>query len=460
MAEENKHPETAAADAEKAARKREEAIRKVEHMLAKDRVENAQKELDRISHLGRSHVRYTAVTEESDPVSGLLQYQKPEKPQEEMTAEELDAEQRKQEAIQKANLMLIRQRADTDRQRMNYSRQFVDMPKPKKAVEENKVDIAGFLSQYKLSPEAQARFAEIRYGAAKKGTVRPALAVRLGSILAPPMLLFTAWVLGQLGSTAVMKPVFIILACLSLFAAYYTNTWKLEYDSETGIVRYHSLFHGTNLYEMKELLGFMIQSHAEKPFPFFLPSLLDPRQYLVIRLPDHTINIPLLYSSAVLMTTVELEGYAGAGDFCRCLEQYQRDLYSKAGSEEKSAAPEKPAALEMPELSAPEKPVTLEKPKPAPQEKPVTLEKPKPAPQEKSVTPEKPKPAPDPVDLEKAREMFAKPAASALSMPERGSEFPDPTRSSAFPDPTQKPKSDVDVDALFNQVLRDHGRLK
>jgi hypothetical protein len=44
-------------------------------------------------------------------------------------------------------------------------------------------------------------------------------------------------------------------------------------------------------------------------------------------------------------------------------------------------------------------------------------------------------------------------------MPERGSAFPDPTKS-AFPDPTQKPKTDVDVDALFNQVLREHGKLK
>ena len=124
------------------------------------------------------------------------------------------------------------------------------------------------------------------------------------------------------------------------------------------------------------------------------------------------------------------------------------------------SAPEKPVTLEKPKPAPQEKPVTPEKPKPAPQEKPVTPEKPKPAPQEKPITPEKPKPAPDPVDLEKAREMFAKPAASVLSMPERGSDFPDPTRSSAFPDPTQKPTPDVDVDALFNQVLRDHGKLK
>ena len=447
MAQEGtKRTEPAAEEAEQAARKREEALRKVEHMMATARAENTQKELDRISHLSRSRVRRTVVPEESDPVSGLLQYQKPEKPQEEMTAEELDAEQKKQEAIQKANLMLIRQRADVDRMRMNNPHRFVRMPKPKKPVEENKVDIAGFLSQYKLSPEAQARFAEIRYGAAKKGTVRPALAVRLGSVLAPPMLLFTAWVLGQFGSMAVLKPVFIILACLSLFAAYYVLTWKLEYDSQAGIVRYHSLFHGTNLYEMRELMGFMIQPRAEKSFPFSLPSLLDPRQYLVIRLPDHTINIPLMYSSVKWMITVEMDGYEGAGDFCRCLEQYQRDLYSKVAAEDKSAAPEKPA--------------TLEKPKPAPQEKPAATEKPKPAPPEKPAATEKPKPAPEPVDLEKAREMFAKPAASALSMPERGSDFPDPTKSSAFPDPTQKPKPDVDVDALFNQVLRDHGKLK
>jgi thioredoxin-like negative regulator of GroEL len=66
--EKNKLPETAAAEAEQAAAaeaagKREEAIRKVEHMLAKDRAANAQKELDRISHLGASRVRYTAGTE-------------------------------------------------------------------------------------------------------------------------------------------------------------------------------------------------------------------------------------------------------------------------------------------------------------------------------------------------------------------------------------------------------------
>jgi hypothetical protein len=487
---------TAAADAgtAEAAQKREEAIRKVEEMLAQNRRNIDQGEINTSSSKSwASALKRMNMTAPRDPGMELLEEYKPEKPLAEMAPDEAEAERKKAEAIARVAAMMQQQQADDERRYHNIdgkrSRRMFQFRRPQE--KENSVDIASILSGYRLSPEAQERYEKIRFGIGK-GTVRPPLSARLGCIALPILSLFSAYVLGLYQNMAVMKPWFIILALLFVPVAYYVNTWTLEFDSESGIVKYHSLFHGNNLYEMKELTAFEVSQTPDKPFPFSLPGLLDPRSFLVIRTMDHTINIPLKYTNETFGILTELDGYESAGDLQRCLEQQRRELYRLQASEPSAPVQKSPAVTEMPAL--PEKPAEPEKPapvqaknsapvqaSPAVQEMPVLLEKPaepeKPAPvQAKPSAPdrkpakpaaEKPKPAPepkpvpkpDPVDLAKAREMFAQPAPSVLSMPERGSAFPDPTKS-AFPDPTQKPKTDVDVDALFNQVLREHGKLK
>ena len=472
--DENKAPDTADAEPQQdseaeIARKREEALRKVDAMLQKERAETAQRQLDTLNRFSKRRVHYIVKTEEQayNPTLDLVPYKKPDKPLEEMTPEEREAEQKRQAAFEKMNAMLLHQHAEKMYAEESGRSRLVILPKARKPIEENKVDIAGFLSQYKLSPEAQEKFEKMRFGSSK-GIVRPGLGIRLISIFLPVMLLFSAWVIGMFPTLAGTKPVFIILGLLIAAKAYYIFTWKLEYDSESNLVKYHSLFHGTNLYGMQDLMGFMVCPRAEKPFPLSLLGLLDPRQYLVIRLPDHVINIPLLFSTVILAQQIELEGFEGASDFYRCLDQYQHALYRKQAESAKKPEPVPNPAAGIPAVPEPPK-TDLKKPaapaqpktdlkKPAAPEKPVKPEKPAEQP--------KPAPKPDPVDLAKAREMFAQPAPSVLSMPERSADFPDPTRSSAFPDPAQggfpdpTKKPDVDVDALFNQVLRDHGKLK
>ena len=451
-----------------AAAKREEAIRKVEEMLAQNRPNIDQGEIN----LNNSRSRAAALKrmnmpEHRDYGTELLESYHPPKPLTEMDSDEADAERKKAEALARVAAMMQQQQANDERLYgqidRKRTRNRLQLRRPKES--ENSVDIQGFLSQYKLSPEAQERFAQIRFGV-MKGIVRPALSTRLGTVVLPPMLLFTAWTLGMFPSMAVSKPIFILLALLLLPAAYYVHTWKLEFDAQTGLVKYHSLFHGTNLYEIQDLLAYTVDKTPDKPFPFSLLGTLDPRNYLIIRTLDHTINVPLKFSREFLGSAIELDGYECAGDLLSCLEQRTRELYRRQEAPAKAPAVSEPPAAEIP--AAPETPVIPEKPKPAPEKPKPAPEKPKPAPEKPKPAPEKPKPAPlpDPVDLAKAREMFAKPAPSVFSAPERGSAFPDPTKSAfpdpaqgGFPDPAQKPKPDVDVDALFNQVLRDHGKL-
>ncbi|MCR5718530.1 MAG: hypothetical protein K6F80_05795 [Oscillospiraceae bacterium] len=317
---------------------------------------------------------------------------------------EEEAALRREKALRQVELMLVQKQPHTEQRPFYRRHSYYAPPKPRQAVSDNRLDLTELLAQYKLSPEAQERLAKIRAGASK-GTVRPHLMTRMGSIAAAIALFVIGMTLENFPYMNVMKPTFLILALLCLVWAYYVHTWKLEYDSESDFVRYHSMFHGTNLYAMQELMLFSVDPVPEKTFPLSFLGMLDPRQYLVIHLPEFVINIPLLFSKEIMGQLIELEGFEGAGDFCRCLRQFE------------------PGTVKQPTV-------------PPQEERAVKLTKPaEPVPTKK--------PTPQPVPISEA-ELPAKPV-----MPERGS---------AFPDPTQKPE--VDVDALFNQVLREHGKLK
>ena len=473
--QEEKVSGTSAAEAEaEAARRREEAIRKVEDMLAQNRANIDQREINEFNTKSwAATLKRMNMPAPRDPGMELLESCKPEKPLAEMTEDEAEATRKKAEAVARVAAMMQQQQADNeriygklDRKRMRNRLRF---RRPQER--ENSVDIHSILRQYKLSPEAQERFEQMRYGKLH-GVVRPPLFARIAGFISPVILLLLAKALDAVPHDPGMQIILRLLALVCIPLILYFNTWKLEYDTEADMVTFYSLLKGKNLFTMQDLMCYTISKVPDLPFPLAACCYLDPRDFMVIRLPDMSINIPQRFSVSFLLSTVELEGYQEATEFRRCLEMCMNRMADPAKTQTSAktfAVPPETIDLAkhnaippVPEADTGTVKVDLAK-KPAipsvPEAKPSPAAKPEPAP--------KPVPKLSPEELAKAREMFAQPAPSVLGVPERSAGFPDPTKSafpdpaqSAFPDPAQKPESDVDVDALFHQVLREHGKLK
>ena len=372
-----------------------------------------------------------------------------------------DAERRKREALAQMDLLIMQKHAANEETHKRYRsrarislEQFQSRSQPRKP--SSRVDLAELMQQYKVSPEALERF-EMQHISNVKGVVRPALFARIMGLCSPFMLMFVSWTAANFWQIQVSFGLYLVLALLLLPVIYYFNVWKLEYDFASGMVQYHSLFHGTHYMNMRDMLCYSVSNEPDMPFPFWLFCRLDPRKYLTIRTAEVTINIPLELTADLLGPQPLLAGFSGAEDFRQCLERYSaRDLQAHSDTE---TAPSVSLKKEPEPQTAPVFPALSEEPQPAP----VTLEK---TPQTKPVImpalPKDPKPAsvkpvkaPEPVSAATGTPQV-QPLPERPAMPERSDAFPDPTGGS-FPDPAQKPKPDAD--ALFAQVLRDYGKL-
>ena len=369
---------------------------------------------------------------------------------------------------------------------------------------------------YQLSPEAEERFSK-SFILNTKGTVRVSV-LSLG----PPFLLFV--ILGTVLYMLSMKlsgltNLFIILAyTLGVILFFWSKlSWRLTFDGSTGFVQYHTLFGGDHTYHVHELMAF--ETHVNSITNVSLKYLnrfgkyhhpdifriqtLTATEYVRISTEDGVIIIPVASSWSSSNLSRGIGGYVNADKFLNYLELYRRFMYQKDGYPEETAATtslpqsvRKAIAEEQAKKAAAPAEIPKSFPEPQPDEMdPVAvMQTPKTAPVQDIPAASEPvtglpkeQPA-KPVKTQPAKPVKLQPMPERPLMPERGSAFPDPT-CSVFPDPAQKPaaaestaipdvteepkpqphenafpdpaqKPPVDVDALFDKVLAEHGKSR
>ena len=329
------------------------------------------------------------------------------------------------------------------------------------------MDLSELMSSYKISPEAEERFSR-----SILEHIRGSVRINPGAYVMPGILLM---ILGGIimsyctVHSGIFAMLLIIGYCLMTFLIFwYMLTWRIDFDAESGFVHYHTFFGGTKTYHVNELMGFELQT-GRFEVPTIMTGVVRLQRYaelfrarpsvlahemLKIHTEEGTIVIPV--SSALLQTKLMrgVGGYTDGEKLYTYLDLYRRyvvrnqpDVDEQAGNaglsagtlaaieeqkrEQESAfqfAPE--AGSEIPELGAGEHAtepeahfVSAEMADISEPEKPVmTPEKPAEIPEKPAMTPEQP-------------EKPEAPAAAAME---------------------EKPY--VDVDALFNDVLKRYGK--
>lgn len=292
------------------------------------------------------------------------------------------------------------------------------------------------LSACQLSPDAEERFSKSMLKNLK-GCVR----INLGSMIAP--LLLTG-ILGGLESvffrlhSGVFGMLTLILYLLGAFLLIWELvSFRIEFDGSTGFVQYHTLFRGTTTYHADELMCFDVRTQHIYQYPsrsYIRRITLRTRELLQITAADGTITVPLSAAWRESKLVRGVGGYRDAEKFYNYLVLYQRYVYKSSlllqASQEDALAPAVLAAIEETRRKAAFAPVPEHQSIPE-----LTGEELAPG----SATPEHSVPA----------------SEEPEQYPQFG--FSDPVPDQRFPDPAQKPA--VDVDKLFQDVLRQHGKL-
>lgn len=324
------------------------------------------------------------------------------------------------------------------------------------------MELGSLLSSYKISPDAEERFSRSIIENIR-GTVR----VNFGAVV-PPVFLLTILGVIIMGyctvHSGILAMLLIIGYCMLTFLVlWYLLTWRIDFDGSTGFVQYHTFFGGTQTYHVSELMLFEVHNqrmsvtlirnpHRRRGLlitmsdAFHTRRTLRVRELLQIMTADGMIVVPI--SSAWLESKLVhgVGGYRDAEKFQSYLDLYRRyklenempDPIMQPGGQDLSPAVR--AAIEA-------------------QRSKMQFA---PPPEQQSIP-----------DLESVEEISApipekRPVPSAndtirpLESPTRQPEGNAPA-APAFPDPagkTQDPKPPVDVDKLFENVLRQHGKLK
>lgn len=343
--------------------------------------------------------------------------------------------------------------------------------------------INDILTSYQMSPEAEARFSKsvIRN---LKGTVR----INYGSYVMPIFLLF---ILGSLlemfcsTHPGLLSMVLIILyGLMTVVILWYMLSWRLEFDGSTGFLSYYTLFRGATTYHIDEMMSFTVDvqriQRAERIYRFgrrgvrgavgllygedFLESFrarrtLRIRELLQIHTPEGTITIPISSSWLTSKMVHGAGGYRDAEKLCSYLDLYRRFVYKHNDTmelyreEPEGLSPAVRQAIEAQQKAdAQAVPEVQTIPELIPEEHDPLLDLPARAPEKHLSVPDVSVPiSPEPeIRLPKPSQTPAPPTPAS---PE-----PQPAQKSAFPDPAQKPSADVD--ALFDQVLRQYGKKR
>ena len=290
------------------------------------------------------------------------------------------------------------------------------------------MDLQDILSSYQLSPEAEERFSK-EVIENLKGSVR----IDFGEFV---LSLIVVTILGALeellfvkvGGLVGMLTMIVYLLGAILFL-WYLLSWQLDFDGSTGFLNYHTLFQGTTAYHVDELMCYDIRTQRWKRTTFesygekltlaqFLDNLRARRTFrirelLQIRTSDGSITIPL--STAWLSSKLihGVGGFRDADKLSHYLELYRRYLL-KADAVIPVQTPEE--ALSPAVLMA--------------------------------------------IEEEKRR---SREAVSENTEPEQkpeASKAPQPAPHKPEPATAAPEKPAVDVDKLFESVLRQHGKIK
>ncbi len=323
------------------------------------------------------------------------------------------------------------------------------------------MELGSLLSSYKISPDAEARFSKSIIENIK-GTVR----VNFGSVVPPAFLLMILGfiIMGYCTvHSGVISMLLIIFYCMLTFLVMWRLlTWRIDFDGSTGFVQYHTFLGGTQTYHVSELMLFEVHNqrmsvtlirnpHRRRGLLITMSDAFQTRRTLRVRellqilTADGMIVVPV--SSAWLESKLVhgVGGYRNAEKFQSYLDLYRRyklenempDPITKP--EENDLSPAVRAAIEAQRSKMQFAP-------PPEQQSIPDLES---VEEISAPIPEK-RPAPAANNTIQPLETLAEPPEKA-----------EPT-TPAFPDPaskTQNTKPPVDVDKLFENVLRQHGKL-
>ena len=362
--------------------------------------------------------------------------------------------------------------------------------------------LENIIAGYKLSSDAEERFNR-DFIKNIRGTVQ----ANFGSLAVPVLLLFLLGllvaVLYERTGGLVGMLVVVVYALGTILILWELLSFRIDFDGSTGFVQYHTLLHGTTTYHIDELMMFDVETQrlTYSPNPLFhrrhgLFSLrnlserfrsrrtLRIRELLYISTAEGVICVPMSSSFMTSKLVRGIGGFRDAEKLYNYLDLYRRyvlkhdpALDDAAEKEDTAISPAVRAAIAAAKAQA--QPLDPEQGIPAlgkddfnpaafaserPQDAllstpdisvPVTGEP------ETHILPQKTdgtRSIPAPEILQKNDAKPAEMPLPAVTAEEALAPQQAPVHKSAFPDPARKPP--VDVDELFNQVLRQHGKLK
>lgn len=321
--------------------------------------------------------------------------------------------------------------------------------------------IQDIISAYHLSPDAEERISKNMLKSLK-GSVR----INLGSLFTPiidiVILGVIAFALFHMFNGIVGMLILIVYLLGAFLVLWELFSYRIDFDGSTGFIQYHTLFRGTRTYHVDELMLYDVHTEKETYGRHRHRQTLRTIEVLEIHTADGTIKVPI--SSVWLGSNLNrgVGGYRNADKLYTYLEIYRRyahksSLLTNAArntAQNSDLAPSVQAAIK------------------AQQEQHQAAFAP--APEQQSI------PELTDEDLDPASLAAEKPAEPALStpdisvpvtgepethvLPQEGISdiypqfgFPDPAQKQSAPSPSQKPTADVDQ--LFENILRQHGKL-
>lgn len=327
------------------------------------------------------------------------------------------------------------------------------------------MSIQDIIAAYHLSPDAEERISQNMLKSLK-GSVR----INLGSLFTPiidiVILGVIAFALFHLFYGIVGMLILIVYLLGSFLALWEMLSYRIDFDGSTGFIQYHTLFRGTRTYHVDELMSYDVDTERETYGKHRHRQTLRTIEVLKINTTDGTIKVPI--SSVWFGSNLNrgVGGYRDADKLYTYLEIYRRyahksSLLTNAArntAQDSDLAPSVQAAIKAQQEQQEQRPAASFAPAPEQQSIPgLTDEDLNPA----SIAAEKPaEPALSTPDI--SVPVTGEPETHVLPQeeiadvyPQFG--FPDPAQKPNAPSPSQKPP--VDVDKLFENVLRQHGKL-
>lgn len=313
--------------------------------------------------------------------------------------------------------------------------------------------IQDIISAYHLSPDVEERISKNMLKNLK-GSVR----INLGSVITPMIIIVILgviefWLFRMLDGIVGMLTliVYLIGSFLMLWELF---SYRIDFDGSTGFIQYHTLFRGTTTYHINELMSFDV--HINRSYSYSTRnrrhrSILRTRELLEIHTADGAITVPIASAWLASKLVRGVGGYRDADKLYTYLEIYHRyalksSLLTEA-AQYNDLAPSVQAAIKAEQRRVAFAPVPEQQSIPE-----LTDEDLDPA----SIAIQKPAaPAPSTPDISVPvsgePETHVMPPSSKADL-----HFPDPAQYPTHPEPSVKPP--VDVDQLFENVLRQHGK--